>query len=328
MGAQSRRRFIWGLGAAPLALVCHAQPKNAVPRIGWLYASVIASGRPLEHAFLQGLREQGFIEGSTVTIERRWANGESERIPALAAELVELKVNVIYAPTPPDALAAYRATKTIPIVFAYMGDPVASGVAKSLGRPGGNATGLTSVNTELPSKRFGLLKEISPKLARVAVLFDPTVEENLHYLETSRAAAGELGLSLVQVAARRVEDFGAAFDALKKSSSEAIMVIANPLFYSHRRQIAQLANATGLPAMYGRIEFVEDGGLIGYSIDGADNARRAAGYVAKILKGARPGDLPIEQPTRFELHINVKTAKALGITLPQSVLVRADKLIE
>ena len=328
MRARSRRRFISGLCAAPLALICHAQTKNPMPRIGWLYASAIASGRALEQAFLQGLRDQGYIDGSNVIIERRWADGHSDRIPGFAAELVELKVNVIYAPTPPDALAAYRATKTIPIVFAYMGDPVKSGLAKSLGRPGGNATGLTSAGNELASKRYGLLKEISPKVVRVAMLFDPTVEENLQFLETSRAAAGELAISLVQVAARRVEDFAAAFDAVKKTSSDAIMVIANPLFYSHRRQITQLANATGLPAMYGRIEFVEDGGLIAYSIDGADNARRAAGYVAKILKGARPADLPIEQPTRFELHVNVTTARALGLTLPQSILVRADRVIE
>jgi putative ABC transport system substrate-binding protein len=237
-------------------------------------------------------------------------------------------VDVIYAPTPPDALAAWRATKTIPIVFAYVSDPVGTGMAKSLGRPGGNVTGLSSVNTDLVTKRYALLIEIVPKVARMATLYDPGVHENLQFLEASRDAAKELGIAIIPVPIRRVEDFAAAFDAVKKNSVGAIMVIANPLFYSHRRRFTELAAETRLPAMYGRIEFVEDGGLIGYSIDGADQSRRAAGYVAKILKGANPAELPIEQPTKFELHLNLKTARALGVTLPRSILVRADRVFE
>ncbi len=325
-----RRRLLAALGAGSLAVAfrLHAQTIERLPRIGWLYSTAIKAGAGLEQGFLLGLREQGYIEGRNVLIERRWADGRSERIPALAAELVDLKVDVIYAPTPPDALAAWQATRSIPIVFAYMGDPVGAGVAKSLARPGGNVTGLSSVNPELATKRYALLMEIAPKVGRVATLYDPGNHENLQVLETSRDTAKELGITIISVPIRRVEDFAAAFNSMKKSSVGAIQVIANPLFYSHRRRFTELVAQTGLPAMYGRIEFVEDGGLIGYSIDGADQARRAAGYVARILKGASPADLPIEQPTKFELHVNLKTARALGITLPRSILVRADRIIE
>jgi putative ABC transport system substrate-binding protein len=306
----------------------NAQPKERLPRIGWLYSTAIKAGAAIEQGFLLGLREQGYIEGRNVLIERRWADGRSERIPALAAELVDLKVDVIYAPTPPDAFAAWQATRSIPIVFAYMGDPVGTGMAKSLARPGGNVTGLSSVNPELATKRYALLMEIAPKMGRVATLYDPGVHENLQFLEASRDAAKELGITIISVPARRAEDFAAVFDTVKRSSVDAILVIANPLFYSHRRRFTELAAETGLPAMYGRVEFVEDGGLIGYSIDGADQARRAAGCVARILKGANPSDLPIQQPTKFELHVNLKTARALGLTLPRSILVRADRVIE
>jgi putative ABC transport system substrate-binding protein len=311
-----------------LAAESYAQTTEGRPVIGWLYATTIASGRHLEHAFLQGLREHGYTEGNNVIIERRWADGKSERIPAMAAELVQLKVNVIYAPTPPDALAAHQATKSIPIVFALMGDPVSTGIAKSLARPGGNMTGLSTVNTQLVTKRYALLKDVAPKMKRVATLYDPTVHENVQFLETAKATAKELDITVIPVAAARAEDFEAAFESVKKIGADALLVIANPLFFSYRQRITALAAATRLPAMYGRTEFVEAGGLLGYSVDGADQARRAAGYVARILKGADPAELPIEQPTKFELHVNVATAKALGLRLPRSILVRADRIFE
>jgi len=311
-----------------LSIKALAQTRRGLPTIGWLYSANVKAGERLMQAFVGGLLEHGYLEGRNVLMTRAWADGNNERIPALVAQLVAQKVDVIYAPAPPDTMEESRATQTIPIVFALIGDPVRSGVAKSLARPDGNLTGLSSAGPDLASKRYALLKEISPNSSRIAVLYDPTVEQNIEALELSTAPSRELGLAILPIAVSAREALESAFETVTKQRAHALFIFANSLFFSHRRRIAELAAGTRLPAMFARIEFVQDGGLVGYSVDGADQYRRAAGYVARILKGAVPGNLPIQQPTRFELHVNLKTAKALGIAVPQSILVRADRVFE
>lgn len=316
------------LVSAPLA--ADAQPMAGLARIGYLGLNRAAAPRILD-AFLQGLRDLGYVEGRNVVIEYRDAQGKHERLPALAAELVALKVDVIVAPTTPAARAAKQATRTIPIVFSAVFDPVMDGLVASLARPGGNATGLASFSPELVGKRLELLKLAVPAIGRVALLRQPgalpdRTEQDM--LEGAQAAARTLGIQLQFVAAQGPEDFTSAFSQMTSSRADALIIVGGSMFFSERRRLVGLAARGQLPAMYTLREFVDAGGLMSYGRDEADSFRRAATYVDKILKGANPADLPVEQPTKFDLVINLKTAKSLGITIPQSVLVRADEVIQ
>jgi len=299
------------------------QPKK-VPRIGFL--------SPLESpqyfaAFRQGLRELGYTEGQNVVIEYRSAKGMPQRFPDLAAELVRLNVDVIVAASGGGALAAKNATSTIPIVIGTTGDPVASGLVASLARPGGNITGLTALGTELTGKRLELLKEAVPKASRIVVLSTPGSTEGGASLKAMEVAAQPLRIELRVQEVRDLGEFKKTFAAITKEHAGAIMVLTGPLLTTHRKQIVEFAAKSRLPAMYGISEFVDAGGLMFYGASLPEMYRRAAAYVDKILKGTRPADLPVEQPTKFELIINLKTAKQIGLTIPQRVLARADRVI-
>ncbi len=316
--------------APPLAAV--AQQPSKLPRIGYVSLSM-ASGDPRPRdAFLQGLRDLGYAEGKNFLIEYRDAEGKTERFGALAADLVALKVDVIVTGGGSlAALAAQQATTTIPIVFGAVGDPVGEGLVASLARPGGNITGLSVNSPELASKSLELLKQTVPGMTRVALLLKPDAmpdRARKDRLELWDAAARALGIRLQVVEARRPEDFYRAFADMTKARADALTVIATPLFDTERRRLVELATARRLPAVYTFRSYVEAGGLMSYGPDVPDLSRRAATYVDKILKGAKPGDLPVEQPTKFELVINLKTAKALGLTIPPSLLQRAAQLIE
>jgi len=328
-----RRTFLCGLAigtvAAPLA--GEAQPPTGkVPRIGWLGANP-APGRHMREAFLQGLRDLGYVDGRNVVIEYRFAEGKLERYPALAAELVALKVDVIVAPITPAALAAKQATRTIPIVFAAVGDPIRDGLVTSLARPGGNVTGVSSLTPELVGKCLEQLKQSVPGVSRVAVLWQPgaapeRTEKDM--LKEAEVAARALGVRLQFVEARGPADLDRAFSDMTRVRAGALTVLPGNMFFGERRHLVALAAKNRLPAVYTLREYVDAGGLMAYGANGADLFRRVATYVDKILKGAKPADLPVEQPTKFELAINLKAAKALGLTIPQSVLGRADQVIE
>jgi putative ABC transport system substrate-binding protein len=296
-------------------------------RIGALNGSTQAQTQHMFAAFREGLREQGFVEGQNLTIEYRWAEGKLERFPGMAEELVKLNVDVIFAPPTPSAVAAHAATKTIPIVFALAADPVGSGLVGSLARPGGNVTGLSTINVELGPKRLELLKEAFPKIKRVAVLHNPDDNSNQLQLKISQEAAKALGIVLVPVGVRRREDIDAAFATVAKERADAIFVMENPVNFTVRKTLVSLVQQNRLPAIYALREFVDDGGLMAYAVNTPDQFRRAAAYVARILKGAKPADLPVEQPTRVDLVINLKAAKAEGHAIPQSLLLRADEVI-
>ena len=308
--------------SAPLA--AHAQQPAGVPRIGLLRA-----GSPPDanvEAFRQGLRDLGYVEGRNIVLEYRWAEGKAERIPELTAELVRLKVDVIVTTGSIGALAAKQATSTIPIVVPAMADPVGAGVVASLARPGGNITGLAMLNTELSEKRLELLKEVLPKVSRVAVLRDPRMAPT--DLKATEGAARTLGLHLQVLEVWDPDGFAAAFAAAKQGRAGALNILASNVFYAQRARIVNLAVKTRLPAMYEHKDFVSAGGLMAYGPSLTDLFRRTATYVDKILKGARPADLPVEQASRFEFVINLKTAKALGLTLPPSIRFRADQVIQ
>jgi len=329
----NRRAFIGtvagGLLAAPLA--AEAQQAAKVARIGWL-ALNLAAAPQVPEAFRQGLRDLGYVEGRNVVIEHRDAEGKPERLPALAAELVGLKVDVIVAAGAPHALAAKQATKTIPIVFASgSSDPVTDGLVTSLARPGGNVTGLTGLGPGLVGKCLEQLTQAVPGVTRVDALWQPgavgkRTEEEM--LKGAEVAARALGVRLQFVEARGPADFDRAFSDMTRVHTGALTVLPSAMFFNERRRLVDLAAKTRLPAVYPGREFVEAGGLMAYGPNLADLFRRAATYVDKILKGAKPGDLPVEQPTKFELVINLKTAKALGLTIPPSLLQRADQVIE
>ena len=317
------RRSAWPVAAS-------AQQAAKIARIGYL-ATNLAAGPHLREAFLQGLRDLGYVEGRNVVIEYRDAEGKLERLPALAAELVALKVDVIVAASTLAALAAKQATRTLPIVFAAAGDPVASGLVTSLARPGGNVTGLSILAPELVGKCLELLKQAVPGVSRVAVLWQPgalgeRTEKDM--LKEAEVAARALGVRLQFVEARGPADFDRAFSDMTRARAGALTVLASVMFFSERRRLVDLAAKNRLPAVYPLREFVDAGGLMSYGPNVADLFRRAATYVDKILKGAKPADLPVEQPTKFELVINLKTAKALGLTIPPSLLARADEVIE
>jgi len=331
MDRLQRRDFLIAAGAllaAPLA--AEAQQAAKIARIGFLGNSTTALGH-LRDAFLQGMRDLGYVEGRNLVIEYRYAEGQLERFPALAAELVALKVEVIVAPPTPAAQAAKRATTTIPIVFAGAGDPVTSGLVTSLARPGGNITGLSGLSPELVGKCLEQLKQAVPGVSRVAVLWQPggqgeRAEKDM--LKEAEVAARALGMRLQFVEARGTADFDRAFSDMTTARAGGLTVLPSSMFNTERRRLADLAAKSRLPAVYQLREYVDAGGLMAYGANLADLNRRAAAYVDKILKGAKPADLPVEQATKFELVINLKTAKALGITIPQSVLLRADEVIQ
>lgn len=299
-----------------------AQPTGSVPRIG-----IIANVRsPALEALQEGLRDLGYVDGQNIIMEWKLAEGKLERLPELAAELARLKVDVIVAPAPPYVNAARKVTTTIPIVFALVPDPVESGYVASLARPGGNLTGLANNAFELHAKRLQLLQEAIPNIKRLGVLRNPRTDDGLR--EVDRAAA-QLGIQREVVSLTQAKDIDQAFLLMKSKQVDAVIEVGNsPIAYEHRDRIALLALQSGLPIMCSAKEFVEVGCLIYYGASFPDLMRRSAQYVHKILTGARPADIPVEQPTRFELVINQRTARALGVTIPSSLLMRADRVIE
>jgi putative tryptophan/tyrosine transport system substrate-binding protein len=319
--------LVLGLLAGPS--IADAQPAGKVQRIGCLLGtSSTVSSRPVE-AFRQGLRGLGWVEGQNIAIEYRFAEGRYDRLPDLAADLVRLKVNVIAAWGTAATTAAKNATRTIPIVMIGAGDPVGLGLIASIARPGGNVTGSTfSVGVETAGKGLELLREALPKVRRVAVLTNPANPAQPLALESVKAAARSLGMQLQLLEARGPDDFDGAFAAMAKERVGALLVVSEAMFNLHRVRLVDRAARNKLPSMHGFREDAEAGGLMSYGADLADLSRRSATYVDKILKGATAGGLPVEQPTKFELVINLKTAKALGLTIPASVLSRADQVIE
>jgi len=324
-----RRALLLNSGAAIVAapLAARSQAAANSPRVGFLFYG--APGRSPEiDAFRQGLRELGYVDGQNITVEYRFAGGQLERLSALVAELGRLKVNVIVTPGTPASMAAKKATSTLPIVFAGVADAVGAGLIASLARPGGNATGLTSISAALGGKRLELLKAVAPKATRVAVLYNRADQSNVLVLTELQEPARALGLTLQPLAVREPGEFEGAFASMSRDRAQALFVAAGVLTTEHRKSLVALAARSRIPAMWGERQFVEAGGLMSYAVDFYDEIRRSATYVEKILKGTQPSDLPVEQPTTFELVINLKTAKALGLSIPPSLLSRADQIIE
>ena len=328
----SRRRFLTGvvMALAPLGAAADAQEHKAgnVPRIGFLSAAPLSSIPARIEAFRKGLRDLSYVEGQNIVIEWRAADDKWDRLPDLAAELVRLQVAVIVTAEGPAALAAKRVTQRVPIVMGQSGDPVALGAVVSLAHPGGNVTGLTTLATDLPGKQVQLLKEAVPKLLRLATLSNPVDPLSAAALRHAETTVRALGLQLQAVEVRDPKEFAEAFSVMTRAGAGGLVVLPDPMFLTQRARIAELAAKNRLPAIYGIPEHAEAGGLMAYAASRSDLFRRAATYVDKILKGAKPADLPVEQPTKFELIINLKTAKALGLTIPPSLLLRADQVIE
>jgi putative tryptophan/tyrosine transport system substrate-binding protein len=317
-----------GLALASVRLVEAQQPKK-VPRIGFLALSPPSALSARIEAFRQGLHELGYVEGKNISIEYRFAEGQSDRLPALAAELVRLKVDVIVTSGPVPTGAAKKATIAIPIVMGFDTDPVGNGFVASLARPGGNITGLSTLAPEISGKQLELLKEIVPNLSRVAVFGTSTRPGNAQSLREVGLAAGAFGVKLQYVDVLNPKDIETAFRAAGKGRADAVlMLVEGGIASAHRTEVVELAVKSRLPVIYDRAEFVENGGLMTYSESSTDLFRRAATYVDKILKGAKPADLPVEQPTKFEFIINLKAAKQIGLTIPPNVLARADKVIK
>ena len=313
------------LGVVPLAAV--AQQPTHVYRIGYLLGTP-REPEPFLETFLEGMRVLGYVEGQNLVMEYRAAAGQYERLPDLAAELVRLKVDVLLAVTTPAALAAKHATTTIPIVMMGVGDPVGSGLVASLARPGGNVTGLASLDPELVGKQLELLKAMLPTVSRIAILWNPANPAHALAVPQADVAAQRLGVQLHRVEAHGPDVLDSAFAAMPSAHAGALLVLGDGMFFEHRRRFAELEATSGLPTMHNSRPFVEAGGLMAYGPSRLDIRRRAAVYVDKLLKGAKPADLPVEQPTKFELIINLKTAKALGITVPPSLLLLADEVIQ
>jgi putative tryptophan/tyrosine transport system substrate-binding protein len=313
-----------GLLAAPLAAPAQ-QPPGKTARIGFLF---FVPSPFLDEEFRQGLRDLGYVEGRNIAIEYRSAEGKYERLPGLAAELVRLKVDVIVTASPPATDAAKQATSTIPIIFAVSGDPVAAGLVASLARPGSNITGLASIAPEMVGKQLELLKQVAPKVSRVAVLQNPSNHSHPPALRPAEGAARALGVHLHIVQARTPSEVDAAFATMRSQRVDGVLVLRDALFLAQRTQLATLAAKSRLPAVYGLREEAEAGGLMAYGASAPQMFRRAATYVDKILKGTKPAELPVEQPTKYELVINLKTARTLGLTIPPSLLRRADQIIE
>jgi putative ABC transport system substrate-binding protein len=328
-----RREFITLIGGTALPLAAGAQQVVKVARIGYLTIGALESPetKVILDAFRQGLHERGYIEGQSIVIEYRAADRKIERLPGLATELARLKVDLIVGGSTPVARAAQQATVTIPIVAFAMGDPVRDGFVASLARPGGNITGMTYIGPELVPKRLALLKEALPKISRIAVLWHPGAFSELtirDMLKEIAEAAGTLGVQLQLVKVRGPDEFDQAFSTMARERAEALFQFPSVMLFNERTRLVELAAKHRLPSMFNAREFVELGGLISYGASITDLSRRAATYVDKILKGAKPSDLPVEQPTKFELFLNLKTAKALSITIPPTLLARADEVIE
>jgi putative ABC transport system substrate-binding protein len=311
-----------------VAVITEAQQPKKVARIGFLAAVSHSANSARFEAFRQGLRELGYVEDKIIVIEWRYAEGKLDRLPALAAELVRLKVDVIVSGGSTATRPAKEATNTIPIVMAQDTDPVGSGFVASLARPGGNITGLATLAPELSGKQLELMKEIVPRLSRVAVLGSSTRSGNAQSVKETELAAGAFGVKLQYLDLRGPKDIETAFRAASNGRADAVLVLTSSVATSQRTQITDLAIKNRLPAVYDRTEFVEDGGLMTYSVSSTDLFRRAATYVDKILKGAKPADLPVEQPKKFELIINLKAAKQIGLTIPPNLLARADRVIK
>jgi putative ABC transport system substrate-binding protein len=311
-----------------LAATAQAQQPAKIARIGYLARNPVATTRARNDAFLQGLRELGYVEGKNIVIEWRSAEAEFDRLPALAAELVRRKVDVIVSAASSTTRAAKKATADIPIVMAYDLDPIGNGFVASLARPGGNITGLSSIAPEISGKQLELLKEIVPKLSRVAVFGESDNPGNAKRLKEVEHTAAGLGAHLQYLNIATGKDIAAAFQAARKERAAAVLVLGGPVLGNHRDTLADLAVKSRLPAAYSREEYVDAGGLMTYGPSVTDLFRRAAYYVDKILKGAKPADLPVEQPTKFELVIDLKAAKQIGLTIPPNVLARADRVIK
>jgi putative tryptophan/tyrosine transport system substrate-binding protein len=312
-----------GLLVAPRA--SHAQQPGQMPRIGFVEPGAAAVNGHFLAAFRQGLRAFGWVEGQNLVIEDRWAEGQYERFPALLAELLQLKVQVIVVASGQGALAAKQATATVPIVFTGVDDPIGAGLVASLARPGGNLTGLANIGPQLSGKRLEIFREALPHLAHVAVLLEP-YNAAAHMQETERAARA-FGITLQFLQVRDPSEFDAAFVALTRERLDRLMVWSGPVLFRHRARIVELVAQSRRPTLYSLREYVDAGGLMAYGHSLPDRFRRAATYVDKILKGAKPADLPVEQPTKFELVINLKTAQALGLTIPPTLLFQADEVI-
>ncbi|MGH8634175.1 MAG: ABC transporter substrate-binding protein [Burkholderiales bacterium] len=327
----NRKIAVWLLAIFFLAAVSPAEAQQApkIAKIGLLNPSNPAAAAHIIEAFRQGMRELGYVEGKSFVLELRYGEARAERLPELARELVGLKADVIVTGSDVAIAAVKRETQTIPIVMGNSNDPVGTGFVSSLARPGGNVTGLSNISAELSGKRLELLREAVPGLSRVAFLWNPDIRGAVLDYKETEGAARSLRVELQSVEVSRAEDLERAFSAVTKGRAQAlIMPAANPVGFANRGQIASFAQRNRLPSMYAQVEYVDAGGLMSYGPSTSDMFRRAATYVDKILKGTKPADLPVERPTKFELVINLKTAKQIGLTIPPNVLARADKVIE
>lgn len=324
----NRRRLLAGALAAAAAPGLRAQPRAKEPRIGLIFVQSRASHAPILDGLRVGLREAGYVEGRNIHFEYRYTEGRADLLPAAAAELAAMPVDVIVSAGTPAIKAAMAATGTIPIIFAVAGDPVASGHVASLARPGGNVTGFSILAAELSQKRLQLLKEIFPAANRVAVLFNPDDLGMTMRVNDVYAAGKALGIAMQPVQAQRPADLEQAFAAIAASRADALLTILDTLTLANRKQIADFTLSRRLPSIFEMSEFVDSGGLVSYGPSLHENYRRAAGYVVRILKGAKPAELPVQQPTSFQLTVNLATAKAIGLTLPQAILLRADRVIQ
>lgn len=316
------------LGTAVGPIGAFAQQRGRVWRVGFLALGTASGSARVKNAFLQGMRDLGYIEGQNLLVEWRFADGEFERLPPMAADLVRLKVDVIVAQASPAISAAQKATTTIPIVMATTGDPVGSGFVKSLARPGGNITGLSNMGGDTGPKLLDLIRSVVPTLSRVGVLVSPTSTTYRVILERIQSAADKVGVKTLVIEASSPQEIDDAFSAMAREKVDAVIVGPAPFLTRQQRQIADLALRYRMPSVCGNRSIVEAGALISYAQNFAEGYLRSASYVDKILKGAKPGDLPVEQPTQLELVVNLKTAKALGISIPQSILLRADEVID
>jgi putative ABC transport system substrate-binding protein len=324
-----RRRDLIGVLGGVFAAAAAARAQRPGPAvIGLLSPFTPGETAPWHQAFRQGLRDLGWVEGPNVRLEYRYADGHSERLPDLVRELIALKPDALLVAVTPDALAAAQATRTIPIVMASPGDPVATGLIASLARPGGNVTGLTQISTDLDGKRLQLLKELAPNFTQLAVLWNPEDTISALTWEQLHPPARQLGLELHSLQVRSGDEFDAAFASAAAAHDEALIAAPSPVFVTNAKRVADFALAQRVPSIFHLPGFVRAGGLLSYGPDRADLFRRAAAYVDKILKGAKPSELPVEQPTKFQLVLNLKTAKALGLVVPETFVARADEVIE
>jgi putative ABC transport system substrate-binding protein len=324
----TRRQALLGLGALAAGVAAHAQQPARLPRVGYLFSFVPSQGEHLWEACRQGLRELGYVEGKNIVLEPRWADGRHERLPAIVAELVKLRVDVIVAAATPANLAAKAGAGSIPVVMVAVGDPQAIGLVASLNRPGANITGLTLLTPDLSGKRLQLVLDVLGRASRVALIINSENRSHEVFLGETQAAAGTLGVQLQTKQARNAAEIERAFDFSGEARPDAAIVFDDPVLWSFRKLIVSRVSRAKLPAVYGYSEFVDDGGLISLGPDRIDHYRRTARYVDRILKGDRPAEMPVERPTKFELVINAKTARAQGLTLSQTLLIRADRVIE